>query len=942
MAGSLPMEAQREVELHVESCAACRQLLATLMKGEREESSLSTGPTLPSNISPWTPRERGAQLGRYLLLESIGAGGMGIVYAAYDPVLERKVAVKVVRGEGGSELREEVRVRLQREGKSIAQLAHPHIVAVFDMGISDGEVYVAMELVDGGSLKQWLRAEQRPWREVLPKFLDAGEGLAAAHRAGLAHRDFKPENVLIGKDGRVRVTDFGLAASTTEPPLLLLSEPSSVLPGDAKLTRTGALVGTPAYMAPEQYAGLGADRLSDQFSFCVALWEAVYGVRPYTPEVDPTKWRLLEPPQGNRVPPWLRRVLTRGLSLEPAGRYPSMEALLVALAADPERARATRRWLAAGVVVLLGAAGATYWAATRSSRLCTGAAAEVASAWNPAVVQSLGAAFSATGAEGAAENWERARLPVDAWWRAWAATYTEACQATRVRGEQSDQLLGLRMACLARQRAQTVALLEVFKGADREVVANAPLAGDALSSLEACSNPEALLAQVSPPQGEALVLEVEAVRALLADAQARSDTGQYQDAWARANEAVGRAKKLEYRPVLAEALLLAGLLQEHDGDLKASEQSLLDAISTAEASRHDVITARAATHLMLVLGARQARYAEAHAWGNLARGAISRSGASVLLKAALLRVEGLVHYAEGKLAEAIEAHQQAVALFEQQVPGSLTLAEALNDLGAALRGGRKAKESQDAFRRALEILLIKAGPDSDLVATTRNGLASSAMLEGRFTEASALYQQALETFRKRLGPTHFRTVNSLNNLGVVLAEQGRFADALPYFEQVLEARKTALSPTDAKTADAWSNVGMLLVELGRYDEALADFEQARGILQGYPLDHFSQAESLLGVARVALARHEPEQAQASLTRVLALCEKKEGFRFDYTRARANFLLGRALVERPGPSNEQGHALVLEAKAALEGFGAQRFQRDLTEIAGWLAAHPAGR
>ncbi len=952
MAGTLSAAARREVELHVEGCADCRQLLAVLMRGDREESSDSTGPTLPSAMTtePSPMLVRGQQLGRYLLLESIGAGGMGVVYAAYDPVLERKVAVKVVRGGGGPEALEEVRVRLQREGKSIAQLAHPNIVAVFDMGTSDGQVYVAMELVEGGSLKQWLREAKRPWREVLQKFLAAGHGLAAAHRAGLAHRDFKPENVLIGKDGRVRVTDFGLASSASASTALLLpllplpssppGEPGERGNLDARLTRSGALLGTPAYMAPEQYAGRGADTLSDQFSFCVALWEAVFGERPYTPDVDPTKWKFVEPPPNTNVPPWLKRALLRGLSLTPSERSPTMEVLLLALEADPARTRAARRWLAAGLALAVAAAGGTWWAATRSSRLCTGAAAEVARAWNPAVVQSLATAFTATGAEDAAGKWERTRLELDAWWRTWAATYTEACQATRVRGEQSDQLLGLRMACLSRQCAQTVALLEVFQRADPEVVAKAAEAGNALSPLSACNDTEALLAQVSPPQGAALSAEVEAVRGLLAESQARSDTGQYQEALTRSLQAVARAKTLDYRPVLAEALLLTGVLQEHQGDLKASEQSLLDAISTAEASKHDTVTARAATHLMLVLGARQARYAEAHAWGKLAAGALSRSGGSAMDQAALLRVEGLVHYAEGKLVEAIEAHQQAVALFEQQAPGTLTLAEALNDLGAALRGGRKAKESQEAFRRALDILLVKAGPDSDLVAATRNGMANSYMLEGRFTEAFTLYQQSFETFARRLGPTHFRTVTSLNNLGVVLAEQGRYADALPYFEKVLAARLSSLSPTDAKTADAWSNVGMLRVELGRYDEALTDFEKARGILQGYPLDHFSQAESLLGVAKVALARHTPEQAVEPLWRVLSLCEKKEGFRFDYTRARANFLMGRALVEGRKPDRERGHALVHEARAALEGFGAERFQRDLAEIDGWRAAHPA--
>ena len=938
MAGMLSPEATRELEQHVEGCASCRSLLAVMMRGDRDESAeLSTGPTLPSRPAPATLR-RGTQLGRYQLLESIGAGGMGVVYAAQDPVLDRKVAVKVVRDDGNGAALEEVRSRLEREGRSIAQLSHPHIVTVFDMGSSGGHVYIAMELVDGGSLKQWLRERARGWREVLQKFLEAGQGLAAAHKAGLAHRDFKPENVLVGRDGRVRVTDFGLAASTSLPLSRVSTAPEQPL-ADRRLTATGALVGTPAYMAPEQYAGLGADGLSDQFSFCVALWESVYGVRPYTPDVDPAKWKFVEPPPSE-VPLWVRKALLRGLSLQHEARYPTVELLLLELQKDPAKGRATRRWIAAAAGVIVAGLGTGYWAATRGERMCSGAADEVAVVWNPSIAQSLAQAFATSGPDGVA-NWPRVNRALDEWWKGWATLHTEACRATRVRGEQSDQLLSLRMACLSRAKAQSSALLEVFKSADREMAAKAPEAVAGLDSLSICSDANALLAQVSPPQSPALIEKVEAVRATLAQARARSDAGQYKEALAMVAAAVTTAKALDYQPVLAEALLLSGQLQEHLGDLKASEQSLLDAISNAEASRHDVITARAATHLVLVLGARQARYGEAHAWEKLARGALSRSGGSAALEATLLQTEGLVHYAEGQLVEAIDAHQRAVTLLQKLEPNSLHLAEALNNLAAALRGGRKAKEALVAFERALVILLEKTGPDSDLVASTRNGMANAYMLEGRFKDAFELYQQALEVFTARLGPTHFRTLTTLNNLGVVLAEQGRYADALPYFQKVLDARQKTLAATDAKTADAWSNVGMLQVELGKYDDALADFEHARAILQGYPLDHFSQAESLLGVAKVSLARKEPQKAVPELERVLGLCEKKEGFRFDYTRARANFLMGRALAEGK-PVVKEGWERVRSARAALVGFGEERFQRDLAEVDSWIAAHPEPR
>ncbi|MBL8957872.1 MAG: protein kinase, partial [Myxococcaceae bacterium] len=323
VAGTLSPTERADAEAHIETCAACRQLVVAMLKGERDDTGLSRADTVPSQ-APVQPAA-GRTLGRYVLLDVIGAGGMGVVYSAYDPVLERKVALKLVRKERGAPA--EVESRLMREGKSIAQLAHQNIVSVFDMGSSDGQVFVAMELVGGGSLKKWLRDGPRHWREVLEKFVAAGDGLAAAHKAGIVHRDFKPENVLVGEDGRVRVTDFGLASSVGILPELQAPSPGTL---DVRLTQSGAVMGTPAYMAPEQHQASVADARSDQFSYCVALWEALYGVRPYTAGSSGEPWRFVEPPPDVRVPPWVRRAVERGLSLDRAGRWPSMEPLVAA------------------------------------------------------------------------------------------------------------------------------------------------------------------------------------------------------------------------------------------------------------------------------------------------------------------------------------------------------------------------------------------------------------------------------------------------------------------------------------------------------------------------------------------------------------------------------------------------------------------------------------
>ncbi|HET6583005.1 MAG TPA: serine/threonine-protein kinase, partial [Nannocystaceae bacterium] len=226
---------------------------------------------------------RGTTLGRYVVLERIGSGGMGVVYAAYDPQLDRKVALKLLHAREERDGDSGGRARVLREAQAMARLSHPNVVAVHDVGVVDDTLFVAMEFVEGVTLGHFIAAGSRRWNEVLDVFEPAGRGLAAAHAAGLVHRDFKPDNVMIGNDGRVRVMDFGLARAAAE----ITTESSEgsggsivELSGVDRLTRTGALVGTPAYMAPELLAGGNADARSDQFAFCVALHRALYGTAP--------------------------------------------------------------------------------------------------------------------------------------------------------------------------------------------------------------------------------------------------------------------------------------------------------------------------------------------------------------------------------------------------------------------------------------------------------------------------------------------------------------------------------------------------------------------------------------------------------------------------------------------------------------------------------------
>ena len=349
-----------EILAHAETCEDCRRLVAELVR--RTGSS-------PDTLGH--PPARGAYIGPFLVLGPLGAGGMGVVVSAYDPDLDRKVAIKLLRADGGGEgpAATERRARLVREAQAMAKLSHPNIVTVHQVGTSGDQVFVVMEHIDGGTLRAWLAAKTRSWREVREMFERAGRGLAAAHAAGIVHRDLKPENVMVGSDGRVRVTDFGLARASPSP------SHSGTSPNPS-ITAAGALLGTPRYMAPEQHDGKPVDARADQFAFCVALYEALFGTMPFAGNTAAAlaaavRRGQVRDPKGGECPAWLRRAVLRGLRPEPDERYPGMAELLADLGRD--RVVARRRALLAAALGVAAIAGIAVRAFSPSTEICASA-----------------------------------------------------------------------------------------------------------------------------------------------------------------------------------------------------------------------------------------------------------------------------------------------------------------------------------------------------------------------------------------------------------------------------------------------------------------------------------------------------------------------------------------------------------------------------------------
>jgi tetratricopeptide (TPR) repeat protein len=704
---------------------------------------------------------RGGTIGRYMVLGLLGRGGMGDVYLAHDPKLARKVAVKLVRTHDTDATRgAESHLRLLREAQAIAKLSHPNVVVVHDVGTFRDSVFLAMEYVEGPTVTAWLHAAPRTWREVLALYVAAGRGLAAAHAVGMVHRDFKPDNVMVGRDGHARVLDFGLARQVRETvpgaaPLpdgeetaeavaarlagaddvdatMKFNAPAAApRAADDKLTRTGSIVGTPAYMAPEQFLGHPTDARTDQFSFCVALYEGLYARRPFpgnTPialTANVLRGKVSAPPAEARIPAHIGRILLRGLAVDPAARWPSMEALLDALSQDPAQPR--RRWRGAvglGLVAVLLVAAAAGWRASRNRpRLCAPAADKLAGVWEPDVADTprkaaVRRAFLATSSAYAPEAFAGVTQILDRYARAWGQRYEQACRATRARGEPSEARLGeLRLACFEQNLGQLRATVDVLAEATPAVVDSAATAASALPGLDRCTDMATLRAVLAPPLNDDGRARAAALARDLARVEALDSAGRCAAALDGGRAAVSGARALGHLPLAAEALnALAGAELDCDQP-EAAVQDYKEALRAALASRHDEAAATAAVLMAGILARRPPGAGEARDWLEVGR-AILRpiAAAHPELEARAFTADGALAAQAGDHQAALADLQRALALDEKAAADDFETARALERVGAALADVGRFEESAAAFDRACSLTGHLLGPAHPRVA----------------------------------------------------------------------------------------------------------------------------------------------------------------------------------------------------------------------------------
>jgi tetratricopeptide (TPR) repeat protein len=910
--------------------------------------------------------------GPYEVIGTLGSGGMGVVLEARDPALHRHVALKILKPRP-TWTASDGATRLVYEAQAMARLAHPNVVTVFEVGQRDGQVYVALELVRGTTLRNWLRERPRRWREILEIFLAAGRGLAAAHDAGLVHRDFKPDNVLIGGDGRPRVTDFGLVVESAWLDEAVLSE---LADGDSDTTFRGSVAGTPAYMSVEQWAGRGVDARTDQFAFCVALWEALCGERPFR-GARPHEIRAavqagaIAPPPRGRAPRWLLALLRRGLARDPAARWPTMAGLLDAVTRQL-RLRRARAIVAITAGTALAAAAATALVtAHRAIAPCEAPTTRLAAVWSEPQRDRLRTRLTAVDLVQGPTRYEKIAATLDARARDWSAMHVEACRATRVEGRQSDTLLDRRMQCLGRWLGELDSTVKVItKTATLAEVDRAARAATSLSSLDRCTDAQAM-SEAPVPETVLDRATAAALQAQIQEVDVAQRAGQLDGLTERAAGLVAAARNLHHDPTLAAALAVQGqvFMSRESYDLAAPP--LRELVLIAARTRDDRGEAFAWLNLAMAPG--QANLIES------ARAAVVRAGEPLDLEIDLLQRESSLLDSTSRAAEALARLVRARQLLERagaDKPGSplrARLAKIEFETGQHHLSMGRYDAATASYRAAIDLERGLYGADSIDEAVATRHLAIALQRAGKLDEAAAAADEAVRIYGARIDNST-GLVQSLVIRADILQSQQRWAASIEAYDRALQVDRVTRTPEDltraailigrSETASHFgklddaihsldeaialfatvhgedANLGIALFDrgdlhrrLGRYDEALRDLDRAQAVFSKTyePSSHYL-LYPLTGRAMALVLSGRPAEAIPLLERALRL-KVDVGDALQLARAKA--YLGRARVET-GRDVPGGLALARTARAALAALpdGADDFRA----LDRWLAAH----
>ncbi|MCG8420069.1 MAG: serine/threonine-protein kinase [Proteobacteria bacterium] len=795
--------------------------------------------------------QKAVRISRFLLIERIATGGMGEIYAAYDEKLDRKVAIKLVRSDV-DERDNNASVRLWREAQTLARLSHPNVVQVYEVGMFRARVFLAMEFIRGTTLRAWVKAQREVperirWRAILAKFLDAGRGLDAAHAAGLVHRDFKPENVLVGNNDRVYVVDFGLAhahaghdQSRYDPSSGDLMKTIDGRDGGLKLqpatrlTVSGDLLGTPAYMPPEQLDGRATDVRSDQFSFCVALYEALYGTRPFAADNFESLKAMIKsgsvtvPPRTSPVPQRIWKALARGLSVKPHDRYPSMQQLLDELSWNATR---RRRWVGAALLcaALVVGGGFTLQAAVSETDPCAAAASGTDPLWNQARRAQVRESFDATGISYADDLFSRVDQRVTAYVADLGKESRDSCVATHVRREQSPAVFALRTRCIDERRRQLDALLTGFAAAQPALVEHSVHALASLPALASCHSGEALAFGVHPPDDPITARQTQAVLDRLAQARVIALSDRSHEAMRLAETELDATGSLDYPPLRARALYVASLLWAQSGEAEAigrAERAMLEAVDLAESHRDDELAADIWNSLVWLATQHHTDLSLGHSWARRALATSARAHDSGRRRAESLYQLGRLHAREGNLAEA-EGHQRkGVELAAASAVPAVRLADYWRGLAMTLHARSRLDDARDGYEEALALYRAELGAGHAMVAQLEHHLGILLHQTGELRRARQLFESARLAWTQRHGATHPDVGRAHVSLAGVDGEIGDLSRAEAEAGKARAIYAQALDPHDPRQADPELTLGTIYLRGRRFDDSLAAYRRA--------------------------------------------------------------------------------------------------------------------
>lgn len=909
-------------------------------------------------------------LGRYVVLGELGRGGMSVVYAAYDPELDRRVALKVVRAD---QLSATHRARLHREAQALARLSHPNVVTVFDVGDLSTDTFVAIELVDGESLRDWLKIP-RTWREIVKVVLAAGRGLAAAHAAGIVHRDVKPDNIMIAPSGAVKLVDFGLARDlgdrtmdsgevlsedpvmppeeTSQSTQLTPSQSGSMRLGKPleAITQHGYIVGTPAYMPPEQRSKKPeADERSDQFSLCATLYEALYKQRPFAtskkdvidrkamltvadkPGTD-TRTLAAPPPKDSGVPTWLQKVVAHGLAVDPKQRYPSVDALLRELERDPAR---TMRLVAGASAALVAVAAVatlvTYkmMPAHAQAPSCGTGADRIAKAWDADKRAQLVTAATTRGGAPAASAIGVFATRVDDYATHWQQMFHETCEATQIHHTQSAEAMDLRMACLDRRLAELGALVDVMHDADPEVLRKAGEVVDGLPPIAECADLRALREVVKRPTDPTLAKRLDAIDGDLARLTALYAVGDMNKTLALADTVITEARAAGYTPQLAESLYWRGrAIADRDGGpdaIKMFDETFSAALGAGQDQRAADAAARIAQEALWA-----AQLPDFDRWARISKALASRAGATGVTRF-VDQLACMSNHYYGKVRTRLSCLRDLAAR-KDGTPNEWLV----TTLGIAASEAGEPAEAIHWLEQGVELARDENGNDHPRTLEMRAYLCKGLYELGDYDRAAGECRDALARLQK-IAPDDSVLLARLQwYLGDTAVALHHPDEARPLYEAAAEtsddeiklAAKTALSELAGKKGDASAAVAEHREALAETIKAFAPFNPHHPniLAEHYELGRalLAQGDATAALAELAKADDEADPTESS---PLALAQTR------YARA-------QALLKTGGPP-AQARAL---AQSALDLYrehapDTARFRDERDAITKWLATVP---